>query len=109
MLRIGVRDLAGLADMPATALEFSNLADTCVQQALEIAVAGTPALGVRHLAFRIGQLVSGTERKENALPNAKCQMPNAQPVPFSVIAMGKLGGQELNYSSDIDLIFVFAE
>jgi len=29
--------------------------------------------------------------------------------PFAVIAMGKLGGRELNYSSDIDLIFVHAE
>lgn len=29
--------------------------------------------------------------------------------PMYTIAMGKLGGQELNYSSDIDLIFVFKE
>ncbi|BDI33219.1 glutamate-ammonia-ligase adenylyltransferase [Capsulimonas corticalis] len=29
--------------------------------------------------------------------------------PFAVIAMGKLGGRELNYSSDIDLIFVHEE
>lgn len=28
-------------------------------------------------------------------------------IPFSVIAMGKLGGRELNYSSDIDLVFVY--
>ena len=31
MLRIGIRDLAGLADMPSTAREFSNLAAACVQ------------------------------------------------------------------------------
>ena len=30
-------------------------------------------------------------------------------LPFAVIAMGKLGGQELNYSSDIDLIFVHGD
>src|SRR5512135_95999 len=30
------------------------------------------------------------------------------PEGFSVIALGKLGGQELNYSSDIDLLFVAA-
>ncbi len=29
------------------------------------------------------------------------------PVPFTVIAMGKWGGQELNYSSDIDMLFVY--
>src|SRR5579872_1783140 len=44
MLRIGVRDLAGMADMPATALEFSNLADICVQQALSIAMASARVL-----------------------------------------------------------------
>ncbi len=29
------------------------------------------------------------------------------PVPFSIYALGKLGGAELNYSSDIDLMFVY--
>ncbi|HLK59580.1 MAG TPA: DUF294 nucleotidyltransferase-like domain-containing protein, partial [Chthonomonadaceae bacterium] len=77
MLRIGVRDLAGLADMPATAREFSNLADACVQKAHDIALA-TLLLSTPH-------------------------------VPFAVIAMGKLGGQELNYSSDIDLMFVHGD
>jgi glutamate-ammonia-ligase adenylyltransferase len=76
MLRIGVRDLIGLADMPATAREFSNLADSCVQKAFEIALATHPATPTP---------------------------------PFAVIAMGKLGGQELNYSSDIDLMFVHAD
>lgn len=32
--------------------------------------------------------------------------PDGSPVRFSVIALGKLGGQELNYSSDIDLVFI---
>jgi glutamate-ammonia-ligase adenylyltransferase len=32
-----------------------------------------------------------------------------QKFPFAVIAMGKLGGQELNYASDVDLIFVHGE
>lgn len=32
-----------------------------------------------------------------------------QPMPLVIIAMGKLGGHELNFSSDIDLIFCFAE
>lgn len=29
------------------------------------------------------------------------------PIPFAVIGMGKLGGRELNYASDIDVMFVF--
>lgn len=76
MLRIAVRDLTGLASMPATARSFSHLADACVQAALEIAL--------------------------RTLPLAE-----SEPAPlFAVIGMGKLGGVELNYSSDIDLIFV---
>jgi len=34
-----------------------------------------------------------------------CVSPEAP--PFAVIAMGKLGGRELNYSSDVDLLFVY--
>ena len=78
ILRIGARDILGLADMPSTTLEFSNLADACVQKCYE--------LGMREIA------------------------PAAESQPsFAVVAMGKLGGQELNYSSDIDLIFIMGD
>ncbi len=79
MLRIGVRDLLGLAEMPATAREFSNLADACVHAAYQVALMQYP-------------LEASTV-----------------PIPFAIIGMGKLGGQELNYSSDIDLIFVHGD
>ncbi|HUI08683.1 MAG TPA: DUF294 nucleotidyltransferase-like domain-containing protein [Bacteroidota bacterium] len=32
-----------------------------------------------------------------------------EPGPFSIIGLGKLGGLELNYSSDIDIVFVYAD
>jgi glutamate-ammonia-ligase adenylyltransferase len=35
------------------------------------------------------------------------RVPDAEPVGFSVIAMGKLGSRELNYSSDVDLLLLF--
>ena len=82
MLRIGVRDLVGLADMPITAREFSNLADACVQCALAIAVPQSDSRSTANFAL---------------------------PVSFAIIGMGKLGGQELNYSSDIDLMFVHGD
>ncbi len=87
MLRIGVRDLGGFTDMPLTAREFSNLADSCVQAACEIAFSALPT--------------SDFKQPSSADP--------AFPLPFTVIAMGKLGGQELNYSSDIDLVFIHAD
>lgn len=77
VLRIASRDLLGLADMPTTAEEFSNLADTCVQICLQLAEAEV-------------------HEKRPDLPHAR----------LAVIALGKLGGWELNYSSDIDLVFV---
>jgi glutamate-ammonia-ligase adenylyltransferase len=35
------------------------------------------------------------------------RVPDAQPGGFAVIAMGKLGSRELNYSSDVDLLLLF--
>jgi glutamate-ammonia-ligase adenylyltransferase len=35
------------------------------------------------------------------------RMPDAEPEGFAVIAMGKLGSRELNYSSDVDLMLLF--
>ena len=35
------------------------------------------------------------------------RVPDAQPRGFAVIAMGKLGSHELNYSSDVDLLLLF--
>lgn len=76
-LRIAARDILGLADMPTTALEFSNLADACIQICVELA----------------------SEEAHHRYPDRT--LPG-----MAVIALGKLGGRELNYSSDIDLIFV---
>ena len=125
MLRIGVRDLAGLSDMPSTAREFSNLADACVQQAVAIALAIVPevrAVGNRQLAVvDAEQEVRNARRQElaavdhvqaNAIGDSSLVVSTADcrlPIAFSVIAMGKLGGQELNYSSDIDLMFVVGD
>ncbi len=76
MLRIGVRDLLGLADLPETVADISAFADACVRMAWQIS----------------------REERGDAAPSA-----------FAVIAMGKLGGQELNYSSDIDLLYVHGD
>jgi len=67
LLHIAVRDLLGIADLPAVGRELSALADVCLAAALELA---------------------------------------DPQVPFAVIGMGKLGGQELNYASDVDVLFV---
>ncbi|WP_407275823.1 bifunctional [glutamate--ammonia ligase]-adenylyl-L-tyrosine phosphorylase/[glutamate--ammonia-ligase] adenylyltransferase [Halothiobacillus sp. DCM-1] len=85
MIRIGWRDLCGLAETEETLLDLSELADQAVQHALRH---HEQALTARH----------GSPRNAGG-----------EPVQLVVLGMGKLGGQELNYSSDIDLIFLFEE
>ncbi len=85
MIRIGWRDVCGLSDTTETLNDLSELADQAVQQALDFHERG---LSARHGSPRTAA---------------------GQPMGLVVLGMGKLGGQELNYSSDIDLIFLFEE
>ena len=84
-LRIGARDLLGQATVEETTLELSNLADVCLQAVFETALAGLQA------RFKL----SAAAKEESGR--------------FAVIGMGKLGGQELNYSSDVDVMFVYEQ
>jgi glutamine synthetase adenylyltransferase/Zn-dependent oligopeptidase len=85
LLRIAWRDIAGRASLPDTLRALSDLADGCIRAASDAAR--------RHLDDPFG-------RPRNAA---------ASEVSFIVVAMGKLGGRELNFSSDIDLVFLYAE
>jgi glutamate-ammonia-ligase adenylyltransferase len=71
-MRIGLRDILGLADYEQNFIELTALADACLQYALEVIVR-------RHKLKRS---------------------------PFAIIGLGKLGGRELNYGSDLDILFV---
>ena len=84
-LRIGARDLIGSATVEETTLELSHVADVCLQAVFEIAL---ESLRAHYKLMRDAAVASGR---------------------FAVIGMGKLGGQELNYSSDVDVIFVYGE
>ncbi len=86
MVRIAVRDLAGWADYRETVREISDFAELCVELALE-------------WAYVVQSREDGTPQGEES----------GQPQPLVVIAMGKLGAHELNFSSDIDLIFAYPE
>jgi glutamate-ammonia-ligase adenylyltransferase len=85
LLRIGARDLLGDADLIATTEDLSRLADAC--------------LGA---AWRAAERAA---RAQYGAPRA----PEGAETGVAVIGMGKLGGEELNYSSDIDLMFVYGE
>src|SRR5579875_3079514 len=88
LLRIVIRDALELAPLAELTEELSNLADAILDAALVSVIHDVEA---RH----------GTPITTDA---------SGQPVPavFAVIALGKLGGRELNYSSDIDLMFLYS-
>lgn len=85
MARIAVRDIAGWAGLDETLGALSDLADASCAAALQFA---GQALQARH----------GVPHDDDGAA--------ARPI---VLGMGKLGGRELNFSSDIDLIFVFTD
>ena len=87
IFRIGSRDILRVANVMGTMAELSSLADAVLQSVYSICF--------QNLAEKHGIPcfldASGTLREAR----------------FTILAMGKLGGSELNYSSDIDLIFVY--
>jgi glutamate-ammonia-ligase adenylyltransferase len=85
MLRIAWRDLAGWAALPETLEDLSDFADACIEAALA--------------------RLADWQAAETPTPLAA----DGKPAPLLVMAMGKLGAGELNFSSDIDLIFAYPD
>jgi glutamate-ammonia-ligase adenylyltransferase len=68
------------------------------------------AIAARDLAGEIGPEVAGARLAELADACVEVSLEHLQSPPtLAIIAMGKLGGLELNYSSDIDVMFVAAQ
>ena len=85
LARILWRDLTHAAGCTETLADLSALADAAIGAAID------RARGELEAKF-------GTPRT-----------PEGDEAGFGVLGMGKLGGRELNFSSDVDLIFVFSE
>lgn len=88
MLRIATRDLAGLAATPAIIRELSDVADVCLSS--------------------VGRVVYTLLSRRWGEPWHPAAEGRWERTPWCVLGLGKLGGQELNYSSDVDVIFVYA-
>jgi len=88
-VRIVLRDLLEIAPLAETTAEISALSDALIAEALreaEISLQG------KYWAPRNAD--SGAQAGEGR---------------FAVLSLGKLGGNELNYSSDVDLMYLFGE
>jgi [glutamine synthetase] adenylyltransferase / [glutamine synthetase]-adenylyl-L-tyrosine phosphorylase len=79
MTRVAVRELAGVAPLEETTGELSQIAEICIRCVFE------------HW--------NGELRQRYGSPKAD----------FAILALGKLGGGELNHSSDVDLLFLYSE
>ena len=89
LLRIAARDLARLGTLAEITLELSHAADVFLDGALRV-------------VWRQQTERSGSPWHQD--PDGAWS-----PTGFCVLGMGKHGGQELNYSSDVDLLFVYAD
>ncbi|NIM19273.1 MAG: hypothetical protein GTO51_02730 [Candidatus Latescibacteria bacterium] len=104
LLRIGVQDLLGQQSIESTSERLSHLADAIVNTVLEILWRDL----IQHPLEQ--QTDSGQARRRRKLSNDSDSKVLPRPnTGFSVLALGKLGGRELNYSSDIDLIYLCAD
>ena len=88
MLRIGARDLFHVASVAETVQSLSRLAEIVI-----------------HAAYR---LVQEELYKEYGIPLDRGPGTSRSSKGFVVLGMGKLGGGELNYSSDVDLIYLYS-
>src|SRR5207237_5802059 len=84
-LRVMARDLVAQAPLEEVCGTMSDLAEVAIASALE------------HANARL-RTAHGTPRSAHG-----------EPQQLIVVAMGKLGGRELNVSSDIDLVFLYPE
>jgi glutamate-ammonia-ligase adenylyltransferase len=89
LLRIAARDVLGFAALAEVTLELSNLADAVLQGALDYLH--------QKLSTRFGR------------PLTRADTGPIEAAEMAVLSLGKLGGRELNYSSDIDLMFVYTD
>ena len=108
LLRIGVRDLLGKDTVQETTAALSDLAETIL---LQIAALQYPPL-VKRMGMpttekgRKGEGEKGREGEGSALPFSPSPL-----LPFScryaLLSLGKLGGREMTYHSDLDLILIY--
>jgi len=87
-LRIAMKDVLGLSTLGETTLELATLADVILTNTL---------------LYCDGELEKRYGQPQYYDPQGRIARSG-----FSIISLGKLGGNELNYSSDIDLLFLYS-
>src|SRR5207245_5376703 len=76
--RIGLHDLGDTIELEPVLIQLSNLAEACLECALQITI-------------------DEIQERFGAIPKGR----------FAILGMGKMGGRELDYNSDLDLVFIY--
>jgi len=87
VLRVGVRDILGKEDIVATCAALADIAEVCLRTIVHTEY--------QTLAAKLGEPMIADG------PRA------GKPSEFIVLAMGKFGGCEINYHSDLDMVFLY--
>ncbi len=90
-LRVGVRDILGKQRIEATSTALSDIA--------QVALKHIAAAEYEKLAAKLGEPTIELEPENPAAGTRRCEL--------IILALGKFGGREINYYSDLDLIFLF--
>jgi glutamate-ammonia-ligase adenylyltransferase len=104
-VRVGVRDVVGKDDIRSTHAALADIAEACLKQIANreyqklVDKFGVPLIGRPTEEELSNDVVRGYWDQFASRDGDVCQ-----PV---VLALGKLGGREPNYHSDLDLIFLF--
>jgi glutamate-ammonia-ligase adenylyltransferase len=88
-VRILLRDVLKIATLAEITAEISALSDVLIEEALRQA--------------------NSKLREKYGPPQHLDEAGRTMETPFAVLSLGKLGGNELNYSSDVDLLYVYGE
>ncbi|MBN9522607.1 bifunctional [glutamate--ammonia ligase]-adenylyl-L-tyrosine phosphorylase/[glutamate--ammonia-ligase] adenylyltransferase, partial [bacterium] len=96
LLRVGVADLLGMADVRATTAALSDLADTLLNQMCELVEAEIKQKHEIRNPYPDPAAGSSFEFRVSNFPAHYC-----------LLGLGKLGGREISYHSDLDLVLVY--
>jgi glutamate-ammonia-ligase adenylyltransferase len=102
-LRVGVRDILGKDTIEATHAVLSDIAEACLKQ---IIAAEHTRLVEKLGEPRVGELPDAEENGHAAVWHPGSERVG-KPCEFIVLALGKLGGREPNFHSDLDLVFLY--
>lgn len=102
-LRVGVRDILGKDDVSATHQALSDIAETCLRLIAEREYQGLVE------KFGVPKIKSPTQKTEGGddQPDIRFADRAGEECELIILAVGKLGGREPNYHSDLDLIFLY--